>query len=312
MELLRQEWQVAPCPISEKQGVVVVIYHYNNDPSSWTWKDAIKLHHCNHRLHKQQQQQQHRMANVLPLRIDATHFCYHSPLLRPLIAGIQLFLDPYSRFRLLPHCGSIASVNHALQQTYSIPLVECSPMMASVVEDGSSYSWSVEQHSKWMAACRRRDEKLTRLVHSSSTTTVATIESATTTSTIASNTMCLARPSSNRISDDDPSLFIPGRFDVLFGKDRTARQHTGNLRALHLCDMYWDEYEAAEKYAKTDIAERIVSIIHESSGRFWRQDVNTGQWEEATDKEARQKIAHFFRQMRSGRKKQQTVSMKQS
>mmetsp|Transcript_77760 Transcript_77760/g.116955 ORF Transcript_77760/g.116955 Transcript_77760/m.116955 type:complete len:513 (+) Transcript_77760:269-1807(+) len=99
----------------------------------------------------------------------------------------------------------------------------------------------------------------------------------------------------NRAASDD--ITVPRRFDVLFGRGKNTREHTGNLRAAHLVDMYQHKYEHANKFQKTEIAERIVSIIHESYGRFlkWENDL----WVEVEHDAAREKISHFFRHNRS-------------
>lgn len=304
MELFRQEGEAASSQ-SEK-GIVVIIYHYEQR----IFGPMLEL-----RFHRHFKQ---RMTSVLPVRVDATHFCHRSPLLRPFFAGIQLFIDPHSRFRLLSHCGNVESVHERLLQTYGVPTTH-SPMAS----DGSS--WSIQNHLGWIAKHRQRDDDLTNLerpkADPASTSdlnmlrkrvdaTIAKLRQSDEGLTI------LERPTSlvpnengaqNSADETQSELhpnqeFVPMRFDVLFGKDKMSRLHTGNLRAMHLCDMYWDKYEAAGKYEKTEIAERIVTIIHESSGRFWKE--NDGVWEEATDKEARQKIAHFFRQKRHDRKKQ--------
>ncbi|CAB9521746.1 Transfer protein [Seminavis robusta] len=92
-------------------------------------------------------------------------------------------------------------------------------------------------------------------------------------------------------------IIIPRRFDVLFGRGLHTRNHTGNLRAAHIADMFRDKYEAAGKYEKTAIAERIVTIIRESHGRFlkWEDDA----WERVDQEAARNKISHFFRNTRN-------------
>jgi hypothetical protein len=74
--------------------------------------------------------------------------------------------------------------------------------------------------------------------------------------------------------DDEESdvIVVPRRFDVLFGRGKFTREHTGNLRCSHLVEMNRQKYEQANKYQKTEIAERIVSIIHESYGRFLKWD----------------------------------------
>jgi len=103
--------------------------------------------------------------------------------------------------------------------------------------------------------------------------------------------------------DYDGTILVPRRFDVLFGKAPESRDHTGTLRALHLVEMHFDEYNRLGKYQKTDLAERIISIVHESGGRFLMQDEN-GAWIETELVESRKKIAHWFRHARSKRSKQ--------
>lgn len=90
---------------------------------------------------------------------------------------------------------------------------------------------------------------------------------------------------------------IPQRFDVLFGRSRLTREHTGNLRAGHLVEMHQAEYEKAGKFEKTAIAEKIVGMIHDSKGRFlkWEDDG----WTEVEYDAAREKVSHFFRHLRS-------------
>lgn len=96
---------------------------------------------------------------------------------------------------------------------------------------------------------------------------------------------------------EDNSIVVPHRFDVLFGKSRQAQKHTGTQRALHIVEMYYEAYEKLGKFQKTDMAEKIISIIHESGGRFLRQD-DQGLWIVADDTEARKKVAHWFRKRR--------------
>ena len=100
------------------------------------------------------------------------------------------------------------------------------------------------------------------------------------------------------LDDFGKRLFVvPRRLDVLFGRGLKTAQHTGNLRAVHLVVMYRPSYEAADKCGKTALAERIVSIIHESGGRFLKRERDL--WAEVDNIMAREKISHFFRKMRS-------------
>lgn len=93
-------------------------------------------------------------------------------------------------------------------------------------------------------------------------------------------------------------IIVPRRFDVLFGKSRLAREHTGTQRALHIVAMQFDAYEkSANRFQKTYMTERIISIVHESGGRFLKQDEKGG-WIVAEEKDARNKVAHWFRHRR--------------
>eukprot|EP00934_Nitzschia_sp_Nitz4_P006543 Nitzschia sp. Nitz4//scaffold44_size153857//134866//136417//NITZ4_002746-RA/size153857-augustus-gene-0.28-mRNA-1//-1//CDS//3329552232//6533//frame0 len=96
---------------------------------------------------------------------------------------------------------------------------------------------------------------------------------------------------------DTKASTVPHRFDVLFGRSRTLRVHTGNMRATHLVEMHMQEYEIASKFQKTEIAERIVGMIHESGGRFVKWE--DGGWVEVEHEAAREKISHCFRHLRT-------------
>ena len=83
-------------------------------------------------------------------------------------------------------------------------------------------------------------------------------------------------------------ILVPRRFDVLFGRGQKNNNHTGNLRAAHIAEMFREKYEAAGKYEKTTIAERIVVLIRESHGRFLRWE--DGVWVEVDQQAARNKV----------------------
>jgi len=95
----------------------------------------------------------------------------------------------------------------------------------------------------------------------------------------------------------DRSILVPRRFDVLFGRGEGTRVHTGNLRAVHLVEMHFEEYEQAGRREKTAIANMVVSKILESYGRFLKWD--EGGWVEVDFDAARDKVSHFFRRRRA-------------
>ena len=219
----------------------------------------------------------HQLHRVLPIRIEATHFCSSDPIQRAHVTGVQLFIDPSARFRLRAHHGTLQEINFALQ-TYGIPTQD-SPMK----DDGS---WSNEWHKEWLIAQRVREEKLVKTATSPALPADG-IENVS------------PQPKDDNKIGNDEIILVPRRFDVLFGKGRRERDHTGNLRAAHLCDMYMSQYESAHKFVKTEVAEKIVQIIHQSGGRFLKADNDGVGWTQVDDEAARDKIAHFFRFKRS-------------
>jgi hypothetical protein len=103
--------------------------------------------------------------------------------------------------------------------------------------------------------------------------------------------------SSSSVSRDRIATgMIPRRFDVLFGRGTTIAEHTGNLRAFHIVEMNRGRYELAGKFEKTQIADRVVHLIHIAYGRFLRK--TPGGWVEVSRDEAREKISHCFRRLR--------------
>jgi hypothetical protein len=130
------------------------------------------------------------------------------------------------------------------------------------------YVWSTEYHHKWLDAQRQWED------------------------------------AQDQEKADAEIVIIPQRFDVLFGKCSRARVSTGTQRALHLVDMFQERYEKANKFEKTELAEKIIALIHESDGRFLKQDDRNGCWIIVDHIDARKKVAHWFRHARSKNKQQ--------
>ena len=260
---------------TQRKGSVLVIYNFcgYHEPANL---DSTK----------------HHVRLAMPQRVHAIHFCaFDNPKLRSCVTGIQLFIDSPSRFRLRPHFGTAEEVEFELQ-TFGIPTHD-SPMQKDT-------TWSNEWHQEWLALQRSREEPLlplpplpTKVVSAASPPGADSSASA---------------PSGSK---NDIIIDVPLKFDVLHGKSKKERMHTGNLRAMHLCDMYWENYEEANKFGKTEVAERIVAIVQESGGRFLRAR-RKGGWEEVDDCTAREKISHFFRFMRSKSKNSNSNSSQSS
>jgi len=220
----------------------------------------VMYNYCQHREEVDFRREIHQLRSALPQKTHAAHYCYNDWKLRPFVTGVRLFMDRTSRFRLRPHLGTPQEIDFELQ-TFGIP-TDCSPMQ----KDGS---WSTMWHIEWLSIHRTREEE----------------EEA-------------SRVGGNETNKND-SIIVPRRFDVLFGRGKIAKTHTGNLRVFFICEMNYSRYESelTGKYGKTEMAEQIVNIIHESGGRFLKPE--NGGWVEVNDDAAREKISHYFRHLRS-------------
>ncbi len=246
-----------------RNGMVWVFYNLNNVAVQKKYMEYVYL-----------------VEKSLAGRISALHYCYTEETLWPYVAGLQLFFAESDRFRLRPFMGSLQEIEFYLQ-TFGIP-THLSPLR----EDGS---WCLEWLHESLEAMRLREETEMQMERAGvvipALLDASSCKSAETTT---SNVPCTE------------SIVIPRRFDVILGKSAHARVHTGNRRAIHLCQMNFEAYEEANKFRKTEVAERIVSIIRESGGRFLRWEESGGGWVEETDEiTARKKIGHFLRYMRS-------------
>ncbi|CAJ1944497.1 unnamed protein product [Cylindrotheca closterium] len=91
-------------------------------------------------------------------------------------------------------------------------------------------------------------------------------------------------------------VIIPGRFDVLLGRQKRCQDHVGNLRYRHLVLSYQNDYEQASKHEKTAIAEKVVKEVQANGGHFL--EIYYADFIEVSDIVARKKVAHAFRSQR--------------
>ena len=198
------------------------------------------------------------LAEAVPHRAVAIHYCFEDKRVRPFVSAFRFLMEKSVRTRFRAHCGNHEKVIFELQ-TYGIPVNDDSPLRG---ENGIvSNSW----HQQWLGVQRRKEE--------------------------------VEQEKSSESTDKTAATLVPLRFDVLFGRGKYTREHTGNLRALHLVDTFHAAYEEADKVKKTEIAEQVVSLVRMGGGRFLKWQ-NFG-WAEVDRKVARDKISHFFRHQRS-------------
>jgi len=113
---------------------------------------------------------------------------------------------------------------------------------------------------------------------------------------------------------DETTAIQPGQYDVLFGRGKIIKAHSGNIMCDQLVKASYKKYESANKVIKTEMSEQIITAIQESGGRFLRKistarqhNNNSGSssdgdhyyyYEEVERNIAREKIAHCFRRLR--------------
>jgi hypothetical protein len=210
----------------------------------------------------------HRVIQALPKKVVALHYCYNNNKVLAALTGFQLLVfNDSRRFRLRKHTGDLAHIHFELQ-TFGIPIQE-SPMQENDV-------WSTEKHLQWIQQQEQWEREADTRMKSDS----SDIRSA--------------------------LILVPRNFDVLFGKDKAALSHPGNLRFHLIVEMHQNLYEAVGRREKTKVADRVLQIIHDSNGRFLKRG-KLG-WEEVDRASARDKVSHYFRRLRDTRNEQNSNS----
>lgn len=204
-----------------------------------------------------------KLEQCWPQRQLGNHICYNCESLRPLVAGYRLFRhDQNDRFRLRAHSGKSLNEIHFQLNTFGIQ-TDDSPM-------GRDHVWSTEFHLEWLERLKKEEEQLQQ------------------------------KESISALKGRDVVIAIPRNLDVLFGKSKRARLAVGTRRALHLVDQHYDRYVSTDsKHDKKCLSNDIVATIRCSGGRFLRSNQGDGCWVQVDDETARNKIAHWFRHMKS-------------
>jgi len=229
-------------------------------------------------------------ARVLPQKVVAIHFCYDSKKYWPWVAVINLFaMNSSERARFRSHFGNRKDAIFKLQ-TYGIPVTD--EHFSSQDNNGSvALPW----HREWLTI--RKLQERQKLANATTT---------------GGNT----NSNNETIKDTEDAegaevVIIPGKYDVLFGKGKKTKEHIGNIRCNTICEMHLAQYEQASKFAKTEIAEGIIALAHESGGRFLKRTNGIG-WQEVDREVAREKISHYFRRLRKSMKAPDPVPLSSS
>ncbi len=95
----------------------------------------------------------------------------------------------------------------------------------------------------------------------------------------------------------------PTKEDILCGQSRVCASHPGNRRFQQVLEDFAHRYDiATSKQEKMQMTKAVVSIIHDSGGRFLK--FKDGMWEEISTVAARDKVSHALRTKVSSWKRQ--------
>ena len=258
---------------TQKRGIVLVVYHHNDPIAELNYVLQLKTLLS--------------LSTALPQRLMGAHYCGNDPNLLHHIAQYQLDSSQHDRFRIRPHCATTWDEINAELRTYGIHAAFGPMLMPHINEpvqngkenhidnddDGRTTltlpsspkqpSWSSVWHTHWLQRVKSKEEKEEK---------------------------------------EESVRLTPERFDVLLGRTRRSLDHTGNRRLALICEMQYQQYVSTDsRNRKTEISNRIVSIVHDSGGRFlqWDAEEEDGCWVEVDDKVAQAKVAHTFRHHRS-------------
>jgi len=169
-----------------------------------------------------------RVESCIPSTVVAAHYCYSEPDLMPFVHAFRIMMPEFDRCRFRVHFGNRDDLHFKLQ-THGIPTAAF-----PYKRDGSLLT---ENHLAWLEMLRIQEERTA--------------------------TMCKNPDNQEHdqvVEQEEGVIYIPGRFDVLFGKSVLARDHTGTRRALHVVDMYYEDYDRAQgKSKKIEIVKKIIS-----------------------------------------------------
>jgi len=95
----------------------------------------------------------------------------------------------------------------------------------------------------------------------------------------------------------------PTKEDILCGQSRICASHPGNRRFQQVLEDFAHRYDiATSKQEKMHMTKAVVSIIHDSGGRFLK--FKDDMWEEISTVAARDKVSHALRTKVSSWKRQ--------
>jgi len=201
-----------------------------------------------------------RVRHAVPVRFCGLHLCYNHAEVWSLACKVIGVMNTHNRVRIRAHYGTHMECQYELM-TYGIP--------RSTLPVTPTGELLIDGHLMWLETRKQREKERTIFP----ITSIVMEE-----------------------SKFDENIG-PNPEDVLLGRGKTVVEHPGNTRFRQMIERFMIQYEDAPRLEKTCLAEIIVRMVKESSGRFMKRN-EKGAWEEVEDEIARKKVAHAFRNRR--------------
>lgn len=141
---------------------------------------------------------------------------------------------------------------------------------------------------------------------------------------ISKGTNLAGHVSNNNDANNNFMILVPGPEDVIMGRGRHNKNNPGNRKLNQMLLEYHQQYEEADKFQKTLIAEQVLKTMMETGSRFLIRESSSvvdeegqgtdgdgskksgkgtttmkkGMWIQVTPERVRDKIAHDFRNLR--------------
>lgn len=97
-------------------------------------------------------------------------------------------------------------------------------------------------------------------------------------------------------TDPTSTTLVPGPYDILCTRSRTAHMHIGNRRFKIIVEIKVAAYsKTTSKSEKTNVVASIIAEVKAAGGRFLQKDRKTGEWQISPIVVAQEKIGHSLR-----------------
>ncbi|CAB9521386.1 Transfer protein [Seminavis robusta] len=237
------------------------------------------------------------LLTALPLRPSAMHLCHDSKSIwSPVFAVMKYVLGYFVRNRTREHYGTHEHNLFQLQTYGIITSPSCFPLDldGKILLEYHHELWRKRRNLE-----RLREEKLVQKEQQQEEEEEDVNPQEQQSQPTPADTNNDTKNKKNKSTVVDPEPFsIAGQNDVLLGRGKRFYEHSGNIRFRYMVEHQAADYNAtASASAKKRITSDIVAKIHQTGGRFLKDDRDAG-WIEVDDETARLKVSHVFRNMR--------------